>query len=132
MVWAVITAAGRSALVFVPSGVKINSELYISDILEAELLPWAHRWCSMDLPARLCSISWLKNYSKLEPGLRSIISEQTRMTIKEPSFEPSSLFGLGYIRQQGMKDLSDTLDTLNSKFLKRMGLNSSRNTACLL
>ena len=55
----------------------------------------------MDLSTRLCFISWLKNYSKLEPGLRAIISEQTRMAIKEPSFEPSSLFGLGYIRPAG-------------------------------
>ena len=41
MVWAAITATGRSPLVFVPSGVKLNSHHYISDILEAELLPWA-------------------------------------------------------------------------------------------
>ena len=39
MVWAAITATGRSPLVFVPSGVKLNSQGYISDILEAELLP---------------------------------------------------------------------------------------------
>ena len=41
MVWAAITATGRSPLVLVPSGVKLNSQRYISDILEAELLPWA-------------------------------------------------------------------------------------------
>ena len=41
MVWAAIRATGRSSLVFVPSGVKLNSQRYISDILEAELLPWA-------------------------------------------------------------------------------------------
>ena len=39
MVWAAITATGRSPLVFVPSGVKLHSQRYISDILEAELLP---------------------------------------------------------------------------------------------
>ena len=43
MVWAGITATGRSPLVFVPSGVKLNSQRYISDILEAELLPWARK-----------------------------------------------------------------------------------------
>lgn len=43
MVWAAVTATGRSPLVFVPSGVKLNSERYISDILEAELLPWARQ-----------------------------------------------------------------------------------------
>ena len=40
MVWAVVTATGRSPLVFVISGVKLNSQRYISDILEGELLPW--------------------------------------------------------------------------------------------
>ena len=41
MVWAANTAPGRSPLAFVPSGVKLNSQRYIWDILEAELLPWA-------------------------------------------------------------------------------------------
>ena len=37
MVWAAVTATGRSPLVFVSSGVKLISQLYISDILEGEL-----------------------------------------------------------------------------------------------
>ena len=41
MVWAAVTATGRSPLLFVPTGVKLNSERYISDILEGCLLPWA-------------------------------------------------------------------------------------------
>ena len=41
MVWAEVTATGRSPLVFVPSWVKLNSQRYISDILEGKLLPWA-------------------------------------------------------------------------------------------
>ena len=41
MVWAAVTVTGRSPLVFVPSGVKLNSQRYISDILVGELLPWA-------------------------------------------------------------------------------------------
>ena len=40
MVCAAVTATGRVPLVFVPSGVKLNSQRYISDILEGELLPW--------------------------------------------------------------------------------------------
>ena len=43
MVWAAITATGISSLVFVPSEVKLNSQRYISYILEAELLPWARK-----------------------------------------------------------------------------------------
>ena len=41
MVWAAMTTTGRSPLLFVPTGVKLNSEWYVSDILEGCLLPWA-------------------------------------------------------------------------------------------
>ncbi|KAF2368800.1 hypothetical protein FHG87_000453 [Trinorchestia longiramus] len=39
IVWAAVTATG-SPLVFVPCEVKLNSERYISIILESQLLPW--------------------------------------------------------------------------------------------
>ena len=41
MAWEAVTATGRSPLVFVPSGVNLNRQRYISDILKGELLPWA-------------------------------------------------------------------------------------------
>ncbi|KAF2357103.1 hypothetical protein FHG87_012141 [Trinorchestia longiramus] len=41
MVWAAVTATGRSPLVFVPCGVKLNSERHISLILKLKVLPWA-------------------------------------------------------------------------------------------
>ena len=41
MLWTAVTAIGRSLLHFVPMGVKLNSERYVSDILEGCLLPWA-------------------------------------------------------------------------------------------
>ena len=43
MLWVAITVAGRSPLIFVPSGVKLSSQRYISDILEAKLFPWARK-----------------------------------------------------------------------------------------
>ena len=43
MVWAAVTTTGRSLLLFVPTGVKLNSEWYISDILEGCLLPWGEQ-----------------------------------------------------------------------------------------
>ena len=43
MVWAAFTPTERSQLVFVPSGVQLNSNWYISLILESELLPWAKK-----------------------------------------------------------------------------------------
>ncbi|KAF2360701.1 hypothetical protein FHG87_008544 [Trinorchestia longiramus] len=41
MVWAAVTATGGSPLVFVPCGVKLNSERYSPLILKSKLLPWA-------------------------------------------------------------------------------------------
>ena len=43
MVWTAVAPSGRSPLVFVPSGVKLNSERYVSDIFESHLLPWADK-----------------------------------------------------------------------------------------
>ena len=43
MVWAAVTTTRRSPLLFVPTGVKLNSERYISDILEGCLLHWAEQ-----------------------------------------------------------------------------------------
>ena len=71
MVWAAVTATGRPPLVFFPSGVKLNSQRYISDIFEAELLPW-HRKnfqrFTMEFSTRLCPITWLKHDPKLDSG----------------------------------------------------------------
>ena len=43
MVWAAVSQAGKSPLVFVPEGVKINKEPYIETILEQTLKPWAKK-----------------------------------------------------------------------------------------
>lgn len=41
MVWAGITANGKTPLVFVPKGVKINAQTYLDDILKKVVEPWA-------------------------------------------------------------------------------------------
>ena len=41
MVWAAVTESGRSPLIFVEQGVKLNQENYRNDILVNSLLPWA-------------------------------------------------------------------------------------------
>lgn len=41
MVWAAITSIGKSPLVFIDQGVKMNQEIYQKKILESTLLPWA-------------------------------------------------------------------------------------------
>ncbi|CAK9827498.1 hypothetical protein ANTRET_LOCUS5186 [Anthophora retusa] len=41
MVWAAVTADGRSPLVFLGTGVKVNATFYREKVLEATLKPWA-------------------------------------------------------------------------------------------
>lgn len=43
MVWAGICASGKTPLVFVNPGVKINKNYYLQEILEGVLEPWARR-----------------------------------------------------------------------------------------
>lgn len=43
MVWAAVTADGRSPLVFIDRGVKINAEYYRENVLKAVLKPWADK-----------------------------------------------------------------------------------------
>lgn len=43
MVWAGICATGKTPLVFIDSGVKMNQDLYRKDILQDVVLPWAQQ-----------------------------------------------------------------------------------------
>lgn len=42
MVWAAVTANGRSPLVFIDQGVKVNQQVYQQKVLNDALVPWAH------------------------------------------------------------------------------------------
>ncbi|EYC06502.1 hypothetical protein Y032_0075g928 [Ancylostoma ceylanicum] len=41
MVWAGVSATGRTPLVFVEDGVKINADVYVDKILKKHVLPWS-------------------------------------------------------------------------------------------
>jgi inhibitor of nuclear factor kappa-B kinase subunit alpha len=43
MVWAAVTADGRSPLVFLPARVKINGAIYRESVLDAVLRPWSQQ-----------------------------------------------------------------------------------------
>ncbi|GBO13993.1 hypothetical protein AVEN_102823-1 [Araneus ventricosus] len=43
MVWGGICTSGKTPLVFVDEGVKMNHKVYRRDILEAVVLPWAKK-----------------------------------------------------------------------------------------
>ncbi len=41
MIWAGITATGKTPLVFIENGVKVNAEVYVNQVLRNVVLPWA-------------------------------------------------------------------------------------------
>lgn len=43
MVWGGITSSGRTPLVFIEQGAKLNSQMYVKAILEKTLKPWAKK-----------------------------------------------------------------------------------------
>lgn len=91
MVWAGICASGKTPLIFIDQGVKINKESYQRDILEAELLPWAEahfgeqhwtlqqdsapahkakttqQWCKDHLPDFITAAEWPPYSPDLNP-----------------------------------------------------------------
>ncbi|EFO87874.1 hypothetical protein CRE_05599 [Caenorhabditis remanei] len=91
MVFGAVCAYGKSPLLFVDQGVKINKEVYISQILEKTLLPWAQthfngrhwlfqqdgapahtaklsqQWCETHLPAFIPKDEWPPSSPDLNP-----------------------------------------------------------------
>ena len=60
MVWAGVTSTGRTPLVFVPQGVKVNQSVYRDDILKKVLKPWARKHFKkgeVGIPARFSTSS---------------------------------------------------------------------------
>lgn len=91
MVWAGVTATGKTPLIFVDQGVKVNSQNYLNDILVKEVLPWtqahfagrnwtfqqdsapAHKakvvqdWCKTNFPSMITSAEWPPYSPDLNP-----------------------------------------------------------------
>lgn len=91
MVWGGICSTGKTPLIFIEKGVKINQEIYKRDILEAVVLPWSqqhfgnqpwifqqdsapsHRarsvqqWCRDNFPGFISSKEWPPYSPDLNP-----------------------------------------------------------------
>lgn len=91
MVWGAVTADGRSPLVFIEHGVKINAQIYQETILEGALKPWADKhfgrrpwtfqqdsapshkarinqeWLKNNVPCFISSSQWLANSPDANP-----------------------------------------------------------------
>lgn len=71
MVWAAVTADGRSPITFIEPGVKVNATYYRENVLEAALKPWARKQFGLrpwtfqqdSAPAHKARVNqdWLKN-----------------------------------------------------------------------
>ena len=109
IVWPVVTATGKSPLVFVPSRMKLNSQRCISDILKCEPLPWVREHLErapLDLPARLGALTRLKNDPTVDSSPHLCVHQQGRLTLKEPGPKSFGFFGIVHLREQGLPNFS--------------------------
>lgn len=105
MVWAAVTADGRSPIVFIEPGVKVNAQYYRESILEVALKPWADKhfggrpwtfqqdsapshkarvnqeWLKNNVPNFITSTQWLSNSPDANPmdySLWAILESKVR------------------------------------------------------
>ncbi|KAI6650908.1 Carnitine O-palmitoyltransferase 1, liver isoform isoform X2 [Oopsacas minuta] len=108
MVWAGVTATGRTPLIFIPKGVKINQSVYRESILENVLKPWAQshfgndlwvfqqdsapadkakatqKWCKTNFPGVISSEEWppcSPDLNLLDFSIWSILEERVNATL---------------------------------------------------
>ena len=124
MVWAVVTAIERSPLLFVPMGVKLNSEWYVSDILEGCLLLWAKQHFK-DEPWTLQQDSAPSHGSKFTQSwilrkIPSFISKED-WPAQSPDLSPLDYSIWSILEKRVCPTPHQTLELLKAKLMKEWG-----------
>lgn len=144
MVWAGICASGKTPLVFVEKGVKINAEIYRRDILQAVMLPWAQEhfgdahwtfqqdsapahkakmtqeWCQTHFPDFVSSAEWPPYSPDLNPMDYSVWSILESRACAKPH---KSLEALKQsLRREWDRISPEELRPIAKNFTKRLGL----------
>ena len=132
MVWAAVSATGRSPLLFVPTRVKLNSERYVSDILEGCLLPWAEQHFK-DKPWTLQQYLAPSHGSKFTQLwiLRKIPSFISKEDWPAQSLDLNPLdYSIWSILEKSVLHSSSNLGVPEGQTDERVGRHTSRNTMC--
>ena len=121
MVWTAVTATGRSLLLFVPMGVKLNSERYISDILKGCLLTWAKQHFK-DEPWTLQQDSAPSHGSKFTQSwilkkIPSFISKED-WPARSPDLNPLDYSIWSILEKRVCSTPHQTLESLKAKLMK--------------
>ena len=136
MVWAAVTATGRSPspLLFVLMGVKLNSEWYVSDILEGCLLHWAKQHFK-DEPRTLQQDSVPSHgskftYSWILRKIPSFISKED-WPAQSPDLNPLD-YSIWSILEKRVLHSSSNLGVPEGQTNERVGRYTSKNATCCM
>ena len=129
-----------SPLIFVPSGVKLNSQRCISDILEGELLPWTRKhfvgapWTFQQdsAPSHGSRPTLLNPQGTVVSGPHPGVHQQGRLVLKEPGPESFELFSVVHPREQGLPIFSWFSRESEGQIAAGIGLDSPRRFVCLV
>ena len=121
MVWAAVTTTRRSQLLFVPMGLKLNSERYVSDILEGCLLSLAKQHFK-DKPWTLQQDLAPSHGSKFTQLwiLRKILSfiSKEDWPVQSPDLNPLDYSIWSILEKRVCSTPHQTLETLKAKLMK--------------
>ena len=94
--------------------------------------PRALRMSTLDLPAWLGALTWLKNDPTVDSGPHHGVYQQGRLALKEPWPESFVLFGVVYPREQGLPNFSWLSRESEGQIAAGMGLDFPWSSVCLV